>query len=136
MINCGVHMKYALLTCFATALFLLLPRSYAGAENAGKINEDALFNQEETLVAPETITNDAISSDVDKNSVSFSGFLNSRLQYYMNRNWIQGKYLPLQMIFIDEFEKGNKTIVELSGISLTKLDPKIFTKAYLEFLSK
>ncbi len=100
-------MKYALLTCFATALFLLLPRSYAGAENAGKINEDALFNQEETLVAPETITNDAISSDVDKNSVSFSGFLNSRLQYYMNRNWIQGKNTYYHENLLNPFFQSN-----------------------------
>ncbi len=68
-------------------------------------------------------------------SYSLSGTL-MQTAYYPKWTRVQGKYLPLQMIFIDEFEKGNKTIVELSGISLTKLDPKIFTKAYLEFLSK
>jgi hypothetical protein len=49
---------------------------------------------------------------------------------------IEGKYLPLQMVFVDEFEKGNKSIVELSGISLKAIDPQVFTKAYLENLSK
>jgi hypothetical protein len=39
-------------------------------------------------------------------------------------------------MFIDEFEKGNKTKVEISGISTEKVDDKIFTKAYLENLSK
>ena len=47
-----------------------------------------------------------------------------------------GQVHPIQHIYIDEFEKGNKTIVELSGISTEKLDPKIFTKAYLENLSR
>ena len=39
-------------------------------------------------------------------------------------------------MFIDEFEKGNKTVMEMSGISLKKLDDSIFNKAYLENLSK
>ncbi len=38
--------------------------------------------------------------------------------------------------FIDEFEKGNKTVVEISNLVPGKLDDKIFTKAYLENLSK
>ena len=37
---------------------------------------------------------------------------------------------------IDEFEKGNKTIVEISDISTKKIDDSVFTKAYLENLSK
>ena len=42
----------------------------------------------------------------------------------------------MKQLFVDEFEKGNKTIVEISGISTDKLDGSIFTKAYLENLSK
>ena len=42
----------------------------------------------------------------------------------------------MKQLFIDEFEKGNKTIVEISDIVPGKLDDKIFTKAYLENLSK
>ena len=38
-------------------------------------------------------------------------------------------------MLIDEFEKGNKTLVDISGISTEKL-PNIFTKAYLENVSK
>jgi hypothetical protein len=44
--------------------------------------------------------------------------------------------VPVQQLFIDEFEKGNKTIVEISGIITEKLGDAIFTKAYLENLSK
>jgi hypothetical protein len=40
------------------------------------------------------------------------------------------------MLFVDEFEKGNKSVVEISGISIDKIDNTIFTKAYLENLSK
>ena len=56
--------------------------------------------------------------------------------YFPKWTQIEGKYIWIQAIFIDEFEKGNKSIVDLSGISTKQLDPKIFTKAYLENLSK
>jgi len=49
---------------------------------------------------------------------------------------INGKYIPINQIYIDEFEKGNKTIVEITDISTVKIDDNIFTKAYLENLSK
>ena len=68
-------------------------------------------------------------------SYSLSGTL-MQTAYFPKWTQIDGKYIWLQLISIDEFEKGNKTIVELSGISTKKLDPRIFTKAYLENLSK
>ncbi len=68
-------------------------------------------------------------------SYSLSGTL-MQTAYFPKWTRIEGKYIPIQHIYIDEFEKGNKTIVELSGISTKTLDPKIFTKAYLENLSK
>jgi outer membrane lipoprotein-sorting protein len=68
-------------------------------------------------------------------SYSLSGAL-MQTAYYPKWTVVDGKYIPIQHIYIDEFEKGNKTIVELSGISTGKLDPRIFTKAYLENLSR
>ena len=56
--------------------------------------------------------------------------------YFLKYTQLQGKYLAIKMIFVDEFEKGNKSIVEIKNISLKKIDPKVFTKAYLESLSK
>jgi outer membrane lipoprotein-sorting protein len=56
--------------------------------------------------------------------------------YYLKYTIVDGKYVPVKQMFIDEFEKGNKTVVEISGISTQKLDNTIFTKAYLENLSK
>ncbi|URA09722.1 outer membrane lipoprotein-sorting protein [Thermospira aquatica] len=56
--------------------------------------------------------------------------------YYLKYTQIQGRYIPLQQIFIDEFDQGNKTIFELSGISFDRIPGHVFTKAYLENLSK
>ncbi|MFN3660338.1 MAG: outer membrane lipoprotein-sorting protein [Brevinematales bacterium] len=66
---------------------------------------------------------------------SLSGTLMQTI-YYLKYTQIEGRYIPLQQIFVDEFEKGNKTILELSGISFDKIPSHIFTKAYLENLSK
>ena len=68
-------------------------------------------------------------------SYSLSGTL-METAYYLNYTMVSGKYVPIKQLFIDEFEKGNKTIVELSGLSTQPLDNKIFTKPYLENLSK
>ena len=56
--------------------------------------------------------------------------------YYLKYTVIDGRYVAVKMMFLDEFEKGNKTVVDIANISTQKLDSKIFTKAYLENLSK
>jgi hypothetical protein len=68
-------------------------------------------------------------------SYSLSGTL-MQTAYFLKYTQIEGKYILLKGMFIDEFEKGNKTVLDISGVSLKKLDGKIFTKAYLENLSK
>ena len=68
-------------------------------------------------------------------SYSASGTL-MQTAYYLTFTEIKGRLVPVKQLFVDEFEKGNKTIVEISGISTKKLDDDIFTKAYLENLSK
>lgn len=68
-------------------------------------------------------------------SFAMSGSL-MQTAYYLKYNLVDNSYVPVKMMFIDEFEKGNKTIVEISGISTKALDDKLFTKAYLENLSK
>jgi hypothetical protein len=57
-------------------------------------------------------------------------------RYILKYTKINGKYFLIKSINVDQFEKGNKTIAEISGISLKSLDNTIFTKAYLENLSK
>jgi len=68
-------------------------------------------------------------------SYSLSGTL-MQTAYFLKFTVVDGRFVPVKQIFIDEFEKGNKTIVEISDIVPGKLDDKIFTKAYLENLSK
>jgi hypothetical protein len=68
-------------------------------------------------------------------SYSLSGTL-TETNYYPKYTQVQGRYIPVKQLFIDEFEKGNKTLLELSGISLEPIDDGVFTKAYLENLSK
>ncbi|HEX3020638.1 MAG TPA: outer membrane lipoprotein-sorting protein [Chitinispirillaceae bacterium] len=68
-------------------------------------------------------------------SFALSGSL-MQTAYYLKYTLVDKGYAPAKMMFIDEFEKGNKTIVEISGISTKALDDKLFTKAYLENLSK
>ncbi len=68
-------------------------------------------------------------------SFSSSGTL-MQTAYFMNYTIVEGRYVPVKQLFIDEFERGNKTLVEISGISTAKLDDALFTKTYLENLSK
>ena len=70
-----------------------------------------------------------------QDSFSLSGTLMQTV-YYLTYTTVQGRYIPVKSIFVDQFEKGNKTIQEISGISLQPVDNTVFTKAYLENLSK
>jgi len=68
-------------------------------------------------------------------SYSLSGTL-MQTAYFLKFTEIEGRFVPVKQLFIDEFEKGNKTIVEIANMVPGKLDDRIFTKAYLENLSK
>ena len=56
--------------------------------------------------------------------------------YFRKYTTVNGRYVPVEHLYIDEFEKGNKTVVEISDIKTDRLSDDIFTKAYLENLSK
>ncbi len=68
-------------------------------------------------------------------SFALSGTL-MQTAYYLKYTKIDGQYVSVKQIFIDEYEKGNKTVLTISGISTKKLPDNIFTKAYLENVSK
>ncbi|HEX2958793.1 MAG TPA: outer membrane lipoprotein-sorting protein [Chitinispirillaceae bacterium] len=68
-------------------------------------------------------------------SYSLSGTL-MQTAYYLKFTEIKGSLIPVRQMFVDEFEKGNKTVLEISDISIDDLDDQIFTKAHLENLSK
>lgn len=54
---------------------------------------------------------------------------------YLKYTRVKGRYFWIKLLNIDEFEKGNKTVADISGISLAPLEDVIFTKPYLESLS-
>ena len=56
--------------------------------------------------------------------------------YFLKYTPLEGRFVPVEQIFIDEFEKGNKTKLALADISLAPIASEVFTKAYLENLSK
>lgn len=56
--------------------------------------------------------------------------------YYLKYTKIGEQYMWVKAMFVDEFEKGNKTVVEIQNISLQKIPDHVFTKSYLENLSK
>jgi hypothetical protein len=68
-------------------------------------------------------------------SYSLSGTL-MQTAYFLKYTNIDDRFLPIKIVVVDQFEKGNKTIIDVSRISLKKVDDTIFTKAYLENLSK
>jgi Outer membrane lipoprotein-sorting protein len=68
-------------------------------------------------------------------SFSQSGTL-MQTAYYLKYAPILGRFVPVEQMFIDEFEKGNRTRLAISGISTAKLPAEVFTKAYLENLAK
>jgi len=56
--------------------------------------------------------------------------------YYLKYAPVLGKFVAVEQMFIDEFEKGNRTRLAIADIATAKLSDDIFTKAYLENLSK
>ncbi len=69
------------------------------------------------------------------NSYSLSGTL-MRTDYYLKYTIVDGQPLCVKSKYIDQFEKGNQTLMEIEAIHLGKLDDSIFTKAWLENQSK
>ncbi|MFH0922018.1 MAG: outer membrane lipoprotein-sorting protein [Fibrobacterota bacterium] len=127
-----------------------LTEMYAGArDSAGKekISEDMLGKIPVYKFEVKAIVNDVdyprqtmwVRRDnslmLKQESYSSSGSL-MQTAYFINYTRIDGRYVCVKQMFIDEFEKGNKTIMEISNISTEKLDDNMFTKAYLENLSK
>lgn len=68
-------------------------------------------------------------------SFSLSGTL-MRTVYFYKYTPVGGRYILIKGMFVNEFEKGNKTLAEVKDISFRKIDDYVFTKAYLENLSK
>lgn len=61
--------------------------AYAQTE---KIDENKMFSDGDTVTPIENITDDKLQESTDKESVAFSGSINSRNSYSMNRDWLTG----------------------------------------------
>ena len=68
-------------------------------------------------------------------SFSSSGTL-MQSGYYTKYQPVAGRQLATRMVFVDEVEKGNRSMVDLSEMKVGKVDPDIFTKAWLESKSR
>jgi hypothetical protein len=66
---------------------------------------------------------------------SLSGTLMTT-NYFLKYTKVEGRYIVIKTITVDRFQKGNKTIAELTGISIKPIKNSTFTKAFLENLSK
>ncbi|HPX46861.1 MAG: hypothetical protein BWY39_01945 [Spirochaetes bacterium ADurb.Bin269] len=64
--------------------------------------------------------------------LSVSGRLMRTMLYPKYAEVTKGKYFPSQMLIVDEINKGEKSQITLSEISVDKLPDKVFTKAFLE----
>lgn len=68
-------------------------------------------------------------------SYSMSGTLMQTV-YFTKYTRVEDRYFPVKFLYVDEFEKGNRNLGTVSGISLKPVANSLFTKAYLENLSK
>jgi hypothetical protein len=68
-------------------------------------------------------------------SFSLSGTL-MYTHYFLKYSLVNRRYIPMKQLVIDEFEKGNKTLWEITNISFKPLENRVFSKGYLENLSK
>lgn len=68
-------------------------------------------------------------------SYSLSGTL-MNTSYFIKYTTVQGHYVCIKSMSVDEFEVGNKTIMEITGIAFNPVPDSYFTKAYLESLSR
>ena len=73
--------------------------------------------------------------ELKRECYSLSGTLLETDLYTSYKN-VDGRYVPLLMKFTDEVEKGRTSLLEITGITFSKVDDYKFDKSYLESLSK
>ena len=73
--------------------------------------------------------------ELKRESYSLSGTL-METDLFTSYKEIDGRYVPLLQKFVDEVEKGSTSVLEITGISFSKVDNYKFDKSYLESLSK
>jgi hypothetical protein len=111
---------------FILILFFLTIFAYAA--QAETVDEGAIFSDEKTVADSKTVINEKTAQSVEKESVTFTGFLNSRTSYDMSREWIKGEQ--------DGFDKNTFTSYFQSNYSLDvrmRKNMKGFANASLDY---
>jgi hypothetical protein len=99
------------------------PQEKSNSASEG-IDEDKLFSDGDTVTAIENITNDKVNEATDKESFAFSGAINSRNSYAMQRDWLAGNnpssaqntlnnQLQTNVLFEARARKSTKAVVNL-----------------------
>jgi outer membrane lipoprotein-sorting protein len=73
--------------------------------------------------------------ELKRESYGLSGTL-METDLFTNYKNVDGRYVPLLQKFVDEVEKGRTSVLEITGVSFSKVDDYKFDKSYLESLSK
>ncbi len=73
--------------------------------------------------------------ELKRESYGLSGTL-METDLFTSYKEVDGRYVPLLEKFTDEVEKGRTSLLEITGISFTRVDDYRFDKSYLESLSK
>jgi hypothetical protein len=73
--------------------------------------------------------------ELKRESYSLSGTM-METDLFTNYKEVEGRFVPLLQKFTDEVEKGRTTLLEITGISFSRVDDYKFDKSYLESLSK
>ena len=92
------------------AVFFLLSvtAAYAEEDNSSiNIDEDALFSEEESVSESKELVDDTITRTIEEESVSFTGFLNSRTGYNMSRDFIYGEPDGFEQNSLLSYFQGN-----------------------------
>lgn len=77
---------------FLAIIFYSVQFIYAAEEKKSEaMDEDAIFSDEKTITESGKLTDSSAGKSVEKESLSFTGFLNSRTAYAMSRDWVNGK---------------------------------------------
>ena len=66
---------------------------------------------------------------------SLSGRL-VRSDYFPKYVRVESRFLPLQMLFVDELKEGERTQVTMANTSLARVPDSVFTKSYLERVNR
>ena len=97
---------------------------FGGDDPFGDFSEDDIFGDEDDLTVPkEEVIDDSITEELDKESVTFSGEINTSFGYFLTRDFLKGNakfeenkysaYIGADFLLDIRFRKGIKVFTDL-----------------------